>query len=140
LTVVIVFLTILSSQLLYSLMLSDVDQKTYEYGMLRALGFKKGHLMTLISLQSFLFSIPGVCCGLVVAVILNMIFRFLIYFLASNSLSFWVTSLAVIVGVVFGIVMPLIAIVLPIQAALGKNLRNSLDLNHRQNNEKTVTS
>jgi len=121
-------------------MLSDVDQKTYEYGMLRALGFKKGHLMTLISLQSFLFSIPGVCCGLVVAVILNMIFRFLIYFLASNSLSFWVTSLAVIVGVVFGIVMPLIAIVLPIQAALGKNLRNSLDLNHRQNNEKTVTS
>lgn len=39
LTCVIVFLAFLSAQLLYSLMLSDVDVKTYEYGMLRALGF-----------------------------------------------------------------------------------------------------
>jgi len=108
--------------------------------MLRALGFKEGHLMTLISLHSFMFSIPGVCCGLVVAVILNMIFRFMIYFFASNSMSFWLTSLAVIVGVIFGLVMPLIAIILPVKQALGKNLRNSLDLNHRQNNEKSVTS
>ena len=83
--------------------------------MLRALGFKEGHLMTLISFQSFMFSIPGVCCGLVVAVILNMIFRFMIYFFASNSMSFWVTSLAVIVGVIFGLVMPLIAIILPVK-------------------------
>ena len=37
---VIVFLAMLSAMLLYSLMLSDVDSKTYEYGMLRALGFK----------------------------------------------------------------------------------------------------
>jgi ABC-type antimicrobial peptide transport system permease subunit len=108
--------------------------------MLRALGFKEGHLMTLISIQSFMFSIPGVCCGLVVAVILNMIFRFMIYYFASNAMSFWVTSLAVIVGVIFGLVMPLIAIILPVKQALGKNLRNSLDLNHRQNNEKSVTS
>lgn len=96
--------------------------------------------MTLISIQSFMFSIPGVCCGLVVAVILNMIFRFMIYYFASNAMSFWVTSLAVIVGVIFGLVMPLIAIILPVKQALGKNLRNSLDLNHRQNNEKSVTS
>lgn len=35
----IIFLIILSSMLVFSLMLSDVDGKTYEYGMLRALGF-----------------------------------------------------------------------------------------------------
>lgn len=50
LIVVICFLGILSSQLLYSLMLSDVDQKTYEYGMLRALGFKSSHLVSMITL------------------------------------------------------------------------------------------
>jgi ABC-type antimicrobial peptide transport system permease subunit len=82
--------------------------------MLRALGFKSGHLVTLISIQSFIFSVPGVICGLVVAVILNVIFRFVIYYFAANALSFWVTSLAVIVGVVFGLVMPLIAIVIPV--------------------------
>ena len=37
---VVFFLGILSIVLIYSLMLSDVDEKTYEYGMLRALGFR----------------------------------------------------------------------------------------------------
>lgn len=46
----ICFLAILSSQLLYSLMLSDVDQKTYEYGMLRALGFQSSHLVSMITI------------------------------------------------------------------------------------------
>jgi hypothetical protein len=35
--------------------------------------------------------------------------------------------------------MPLLSILLPIQQALGKNLRTSLDLNHRANNETSVT-
>ena len=50
LLVIIFFLAILSSQLLYSLMLSDVDTKPYEYGMLRALGFKSSHLVGMITL------------------------------------------------------------------------------------------
>ena len=36
---IIAFLAILSTQLIYSLMLSDVEQKTFEFGMLRALGY-----------------------------------------------------------------------------------------------------
>jgi hypothetical protein len=36
---IVAFLAILCIQLNYSLMLSDVDAKTYEFGMLRALGF-----------------------------------------------------------------------------------------------------
>ena len=45
---IIIFLALLSAILLYSLMLSDVDSKTYEYGMLRALGFKKNMLVGMI--------------------------------------------------------------------------------------------
>ena len=45
-----IFLAILSFVLIYSLMLSDVDSKTYEYGMLRALGFRSAHLVGLLSL------------------------------------------------------------------------------------------
>ena len=37
----IFILLILSILLIYSLMISNVDEKTYEFGMLRALGFKK---------------------------------------------------------------------------------------------------
>ena len=42
---IIIFLAILSTMLIYSLMLQDVNSKTYEYGMLRALGFKKFYLI-----------------------------------------------------------------------------------------------
>lgn len=42
---IIIFLAILSTMLIYSLMLQDVSSKTYEYGMLRALGFKKFYLI-----------------------------------------------------------------------------------------------
>ena len=45
---IIVFLTILSSQMIYGLMLSDIDTKTFEFGMLRALGFNKLNLATTI--------------------------------------------------------------------------------------------
>ena len=79
LVTVIVFLALLSAMLLYSLMLSDVDGKTYEYGMLRALGFKKAHLMSMISMQSALFSIPGLIFGILVAFIFNILLREIIF-------------------------------------------------------------
>jgi ABC-type antimicrobial peptide transport system permease subunit len=63
-------------------MLSDVDEKTYQYGMLRALGFRNKNLITLISLQAFSFSIPGLLGGLVVAYFLNVITRGIIFFYA----------------------------------------------------------
>jgi len=76
---IIVFLGLLSSILVYSLMLSDVDGKTYEYGMLRTLGFRKPHLVTMISISSFYFSIPGLVGGTCVAAIMNIGLREIIY-------------------------------------------------------------
>jgi ABC-type antimicrobial peptide transport system permease subunit len=114
LIIVICFLAILSSQLLYSLMLSDVDQKTYEYGMLRALGFQSSHLVSMITIQSFFFSIPGVALGIAVAVVLNLLLRYFIYIFAANTASFALTTTALWIGIVFGLVMPLLSILLPI--------------------------
>lgn len=139
LIVVICFLGILSSQLLYSLMLSDVETKTYEYGMLRALGFKSAHLVGMITLQSFFFSLPGIVMGIAVAFVTNVLLRYFIYVFAANESSFALSSISLWIGILFGIIMPLLAILLPIQAALGKNLRTSLDLNHRANTDKSVS-
>ena len=41
---IVVFLMILSAQLIYALMLADIEMKTFEYGMLRALGLSKKNL------------------------------------------------------------------------------------------------
>lgn len=128
---VVVFLAILSTMLLYSLMLSDVDAKTYEYGMLRALGFTKRHLVGVISLKSVSFSIPGLVFGVFVAFVLNIGLRMLIFVEAENFSTYTLTTSSIIIGVVFGLTMPLISNYFPIQSALGKNLRTSLDLNRR---------
>lgn len=45
---IIAFLAILCVQLIYSLMLSDVEEKTFEFGMLRALGFNKGNVIATV--------------------------------------------------------------------------------------------
>lgn len=41
-------LVMLAVFLIYSLMISDIEEKTYEFGMLRALGFRKSALVKLI--------------------------------------------------------------------------------------------
>ena len=132
---VIVFLAILSTMLLYSLMLADVDGKTYEYGMLRALGFKKSHLVRQIIMKSLAFSIPGIVFGILVASVINLALRMIIFMYAANSESYNLTKVSMIIGAVFGLTMPMISNYFPIQSAMGKNLRNSLDLNRRSNDE-----
>jgi ABC-type antimicrobial peptide transport system permease subunit len=135
---VVFFLAILSIQLIYSLMIADVDEKTYQYGMLRALGFHKKGLVSLISLQSISFSIPGICGGLIVASFLNFITRFFVFQYSRNSTDYDLSSGSIWLGLGMGLVMPLLANIDPIQRALSKNLRVSLDLYHRTINEMTV--
>ena len=76
---IIIFLAILSTMLIYSLMLQDVNSKTYEYGMLRALGFKKEYLVGVTSLKSLSFSFIGFFLGIMIAIILNVFLREVIY-------------------------------------------------------------
>ena len=60
-------------------MLSDVEEKTYEFGMLRALGFNTKNIMAVIITQAFTFSIPGLITGLIVAYGLNYAMRTVLY-------------------------------------------------------------
>lgn len=106
--------------------------------MLRALGFKSSHLISMITMQSFFYSVPGVILGIGVAFVTNIFLRYFIYVFAHNTSSFELTPMSLWVGILFGLIMPMLAILLPIKQALGKNLRTSLDLNHRTNNEKSV--
>lgn len=105
---------ILTSQLLYSLTLGDVETKTYEYGMLRALGFESSHLVSMITIQSFFFSIPGVIAGIAVALTFNVLIRFFIYYMTGNAVGFGLSTISLYIGIGFGVIMPLLSILLPI--------------------------
>ena len=125
---IIIFLAILSTMLIYSLMLQDVTSKTYEYGMLRALGFKKLYLVEVISLKSFSFSIPGLFLGIIIAILLNIFLREIIFTESLNFLDYNLTTRSIVLGVSFGFFTPFVANYFPIKASMSSNLRNSLDL------------
>ena len=115
-------------------MLSDVDAKTYEYGMLRTMGFRSLHMVGLLSMQSLAFSIPGLCLGLFTAMASNVALRETIFIHARNVSNYSLTTVSIWLGVMMGTLIPLFANIHPIKKALGKNLRESLDLNKRPTN------
>lgn len=125
---IIVFLAILLATLMYSLMLQDVNQKTYEFGMLRALGWKKKYLVSVISLKSLAFSCIGVTVGMTAAAIINMGLREAMFVESWSYLTYELTTISVVMGITFGILTPFLANYWPIKASMDKDLRNSLDM------------
>ena len=93
---------------------------------------------TIIS-QALTFAIPGLISGLVLSSIMNMAVRHMLYSITKNYASYSLSITAIWIGVFIGSVVPLASNVFPIQKALGKNLRASLDLYHRKVGELTIS-
>jgi ABC-type antimicrobial peptide transport system permease subunit len=135
---IVAFLAILCTQLIYSLMLSDVEEKTYEFGMLRALGFNTKNVGVTIVMQAVSFALPGLILGFISATVLNIIVRYVLYSITTNYDTYELSYGSVWIGVILGTFIPLMSNIIPIQKALGKNLRSSLDLYHRKAGELTI--
>ena len=56
---VVSLVVIVGVMLIYALMLNDIDSKTYEYGMLRALGLRNISLIQVLVTKSIFFAFPG---------------------------------------------------------------------------------
>lgn len=69
---------------------------------------------------------------------MNALIRFFMFNYSVNYTTYELSTSSIILGCVLGIAMPAITNVIPIQRAMGKNLRSSLDLNHRSINELVV--
>ena len=70
LSTVIFFISLLSYILINSLMQTDVEERKYEFGVLRTLGLRNRSLITLITIQSLIFSVPGIILGFIIMFIL----------------------------------------------------------------------
>ena len=125
---IMVFLWMLSVLLVYSLMLGNVDERTYEFGMLRALGFQKNNLILVILIQGLLFAIPGVILGLITSYIANNFVAFLFSKYTKLAMPFYLSNFNIIFGVVIGISIPLISSYFPIKKCLADNLKDSLTI------------
>ncbi len=135
---IIFFLWILSFMLVYSLILSNVDEKNYEFGMLRSLGFKKSNLILVIIYQSLFFSLPAIFISIIFASIVNIPITFLFFNFAGIKTSYFLTTSVVILGVFCGITLPLISSYFPVQKALASNLKDSLSIFNKKISDVTV--
>ena len=127
----VITLILLSVLLIYSLMQSNVEEKTYEFGMLRALGIRQKSLITLLALQSTFFTVPGLILGMVLAYCINVLFSYHIFNFTSIPSGFNLRPQAVTIGICIAVFVPLLSNIIPIRRALTKTLKDSLDIYHR---------
>ena len=103
--------------------------------MLRALGFNTDNVRSTIFLQALVFAVPGVCLGLAMASVLNGFVREFMFYYTQKRTNLHLSNSSILIGTLVGFVVPLGANYFPISHALSKNLRKSLDLVNRSNEE-----
>lgn len=129
--VILLVLVILSIMLLYSLLVISVDTRTFEMGILRMIGMKRSDLIKLLINQSLSYSVPSWLLGIILAeigvVFLLVKFSDLVGYelVPIISLNGFLNATAV------GLLIPLIASVLPIKNALNTNLHDAIDVDHK---------
>jgi ABC-type antimicrobial peptide transport system permease subunit len=134
----VVILLLHSMLVIYSLLLSNTEEKTYEYGMLRALGLRHNSLIQLLTIQAVFFSGPGIAIGLLLAFLINIVVAYFIAGYTSTAVDVLIGSTPVLVGVSLGLFMPIVANIIPIRRALSRTLRDALDVYHQKFSETVV--
>ena len=61
--IIILLFIILSVLLIYSLLMINVESKTFEFGVMRMVGLSKTGIISMVLLQSFMFVLPSVLAG-----------------------------------------------------------------------------
>ncbi|KAL7747024.1 hypothetical protein RI367_007637 [Sorochytrium milnesiophthora] len=136
---VIAILALLAALLIYSLLISDVEEKTFEYGMLRSLGMKQDSVIGLLIIQSLYFSVPGIILGLGVSILLYMPIEGALSSYANVPYNLQFSTSAWLLGLLLGLLLPVVGMVVPIRRALSKTLRDALDIYHNSTFDTVVT-
>jgi ABC-type lipoprotein release transport system permease subunit len=126
--IIILLFVILSILLIYSLLSISVETKTFEFGVMRMVGLSKTGIINMIVLQGFMFVLPSLICGFVLAVpALNKVYE-LIFEEEAKDQNSMPSAFAVYQALLMGAVIPLFSSITPIQNALSKDLNDSLDI------------
>ena len=138
--VIVITLIVLGSILVYSLMMSNADEKTFEYGILRALGMRKTALINLTCMHALVFAVPGVAIAMILSFVAHILIEEAVAGFSGfkTDYSDW-ADIAIFVPILVGIFVPLLAGIVPVRAAMSTSLRNALDIVHQSSSETTVT-
>jgi ABC-type antimicrobial peptide transport system permease subunit len=115
LVTVIFFVCLLSFILIFSLMQTDVEERTYEFAVLRTVGMRNQSLVTLITIQSLLFSIPGILLGFIFLFILVSATEHTLNTVAQVDVQVFIQPRSVVLGIVTGLFIPFLSNIIPIK-------------------------
>ena len=115
LVTVIFFVCLLSFILIFSLMQTDVEEITYEFAVLRTVGMRNQSLVTLITIQSLLFSIPGILLGFIFLFILVSATEHTLNTVAQVDVQVFIQPRSVVLGIVTGLFIPFLSNIIPIK-------------------------
>lgn len=127
---VVGILTMLSTILIYSLLMVSVETRTFELGVLRMIGMRRLDLVQMVLVNAFLYSVPAWAAGLLFAQILTLAVTSFFGSSLSIDLDPRLAPLAIGLATLLGLLIPVFASIFPIKNALSMNLHDSLDTRH----------
>lgn len=127
-SIIITILTVLSIILIYSLLMINVENRTFELGVLRMLGINRAGLVSLVLMQAFFYAIPALIVGLIFAQGAYVGISIILQNTIQIQISRFLSGQAILVSSILGTLIPLLSAILPIVAVLGADLRESLDV------------
>eukprot|EP01006_Ploeotia_vitrea_P062852 TRINITY_DN84526_c0_g1_i1.p1 TRINITY_DN84526_c0_g1~~TRINITY_DN84526_c0_g1_i1.p1 ORF type:complete len:1091 (+),score=42.23 TRINITY_DN84526_c0_g1_i1:9-3281(+) len=129
-SIIITILTVLSMLLIYSLLMINVETRTFELGVMRMLGTNRANIVQLILTQAFIYAIPAWIVGILFAQGCMVGVNYAIEASLKVEIPVILAGNAIFLATLLGTVIPLLSSLLPILKALGQNLQDSLDTRH----------
>ncbi|KYQ91201.1 DUF214 family protein [Tieghemostelium lacteum] len=130
LNVIIFILLFLSILLIYSLLMIDVETRSFEMGVMRMIGTTRSGIIQLMLFKAFSYSIPSWAIGLVCAQLFGFVVSAIFKNITGVPIPTKLSPESVLLASLLGFLIPIAASILPIRNALGKNLHDSLDVKH----------
>jgi predicted lysophospholipase L1 biosynthesis ABC-type transport system permease subunit len=129
------WLTLAYSQILliYALMMTSVETKTFELGVLRMVGMTRRYIVQLLLLQGFAYAIPAWIIGMALAQAASAVLMDLFEQETDIPIEPWLTPDAIWIATVLGLAIPVVSAILPIRTALTSNLHDALDTSRNKN-------
>ena len=102
--------------LIYTILIGKVEEKTYEYGMLRALGLPQTSLIEIILVQAMYFALPGIVVAMILSWAVGIGVDYIMVYIATLPppilmLATW----AIIVPILVGLFIPILSNIIPIR-------------------------
>ncbi len=135
---VMLIIAVLGCMAIFSLLLSDANAQTYEYGMLRALGMRTSVMGQILLFQALYFAIPGITIALLLATVADVPLASFLSALSGFDIKAGLQPSTLALALSLGVIIPIVSNIVPIRRSLSRTLSDSLDLYHQSHSETNV--